>query len=417
MKTADFAYDLPEELIAQDPLSDRAASKLLVIDKVTEKRTHTDFHHIGDYLNPGDCLVINNTKVIPARLIGERENTGGKVEILLLKRKENNIWETLVKPGKKARIGSRIVFGGGILKAEVVDIIEEGNRLVKFEFDGIFEEILDKLGQMPLPPYITHELKDKNMYQTVYAKYEGSAAAPTAGLHFTEKLLDDIEKSGVNIARVTLHVGLGTFRPVKVDDVSKHHMHTEFYQVSKEAAATINNTKKNGGRIICVGTTSCRTIESASDRNGIVQAGEGDTSIFIYPGYRFRVLDGLITNFHLPESTLLMLVSALTGRDNIMSAYKEAVEMKYRFFSFGDAMYTEARRLVYNPDGTYNSLYFDNNGKLNISADEYDKAEKEYHSLLLSDGIDKAWDAFHSDEWNISACEEWCKDNSANHRL
>lgn len=417
MKTADFAYDLPEELIAQDPLSDRAASKLLVIDKVTEKRTHTDFHHIGDYLNPGDCLVINNTKVIPARLIGERENTGGKVEILLLKRKENNIWETLVKPGKKARIGSRIVFGGGILKAEVVDIIEEGNRLVKFEFDGIFEEILDKLGQMPLPPYITHELKDKNMYQTVYAKYEGSAAAPTAGLHFTEKLLDDIEKSGVNIARVTLHVGLGTFRPVKVDDVSKHHMHTEFYQVSKEAAATINNTKKNGGRIICVGTTSCRTIESASDRNGIVQAGEGDTSIFIYPGYRFRVLDGLITNFHLPESTLLMLVSALTGRDNIMSAYKEAVEMKYRFFSFGDAMYTEARRLVYNPDGTYNSLYFDNNGKLNISADEYDKAEKEYHSLLLSDGIDKTWDAFHSDEWNISACEEWCKDNSANHRF
>ena len=417
MKTADFAYDLPEELIAQDPLSDRAASKLLVIDKVTEKRTHTDFHHIGDYLNPGDCLVINNTKVIPARLIGERENTGGKVEILLLKRKENNIWETLVKPGKKARIGSRIVFGGGILKAEVVDIIEEGNRLVKFEFDGIFEEILDKLGQMPLPPYITHELKDKNMYQTVYAKYEGSAAAPTAGLHFTEKLLDDIEKSGVNIARVTLHVGLGTFRPVKVDDVSKHHMHTEFYQVSKEAAATINNTKKNGGRIICVGTTSCRTIESASDRNGIVQAGEGDTSIFIYPGYRFRVLDGLITNFHLPESTLLMLVSALTGRDNIMSAYKEAVKMKYRFFSFGDAMYTEARRLVYNPDGTYNSLYFDNNGKLNISADEYDKAEKEYHSLLLSDGIDKAWDAFHSDEWNISACEEWCKDNSANHRF
>lgn len=417
MKTADFAYDLPEELIAQDPLSDRAASKLLVIDKVTEKRTHTDFHHIGDYLNPGDCLVINNTKVIPARLIGERENTGGKVEILLLKRKENNIWETLVKPGKKARIGSRIVFGGGILKAEVVDIIEEGNRLVKFEFDGIFEEILDKLGQMPLPPYITHELKDKNMYQTVYSKYEGSAAAPTAGLHFTEKLLDDIEKSGVNIARVTLHVGLGTFRPVKVDDVSKHHMHTEFYQVSKEAAATINNTKKNGGRIICVGTTSCRTIESASDRNGIVQAGEGDTSIFIYPGYRFRVLDGLITNFHLPESTLLMLVSALTGRDNIMSAYKEAVEMKYRFFSFGDAMYTEARRLVYNPDGTYNSLYFDNNGKLNISADEYDKAEKEYHSLLLSDGIDKAWDAFHSDEWNISACEEWCKDNSANHRF
>lgn len=417
MKTADFYYELPEELIAQDPLSDRAASRLLVIDKITEKRTHTDFHHISDYLNPGDCLVINNTKVIPARLIGERENTGGKVELLLLKRKENNIWETLVKPGKKARIGSRIVFGGGILKAEVVDIIEEGNRLVKFEFDGIFEEILDKLGQMPLPPYITHQLKDKNMYQTVYAKYEGSAAAPTAGLHFTEKLLEDIEKSGVNIARVTLHVGLGTFRPVKVDDVSKHHMHTEFYQVSKEAADTINNTKKNGGRIICVGTTSCRTIESASDKNGIVMAGEGDTDIFIYPGYRFRVLDGLITNFHLPESTLLMLVSALTGRDNIMAAYKEAVDMKYRFFSFGDAMYTDARRLVYNPDGTYNSLYFENDGKLKISADEYQKAEEEYHKILLLDGIDKAWNTFHSDKWNVSACEEWCKNNSANHRF
>ena len=417
MKTADFYYELPEELIAQDPLSDRAASRLLVIDKITEKRTHTDFHHIGDYLNPGDCLVINNTKVIPARLIGERENTGGKVELLLLKRKENNIWETLVKPGKKARIGSRIVFGGGILKAEVVDIIEEGNRLVKFEFDGIFEEILDKLGQMPLPPYITHQLKDKNMYQTVDAKYEGSAAAPTAGLHFTEKLLEDIEKSGVNIARVTLHVGLGTFRPVKVDDVSKHHMHTEFYQVSKEAADTINNTKKNGGRIICVGTTSCRTIESASDKNGIVMAGEGDTDIFIYPGYRFRVLDGLITNFHLPESTLLMLVSALTGRDNIMAAYKEAVDMKYRFFSFGDAMYTDARRLVYNPDGTYNSLYFENDGKLKISADEYQKAEEEYHKILLLDGIDKAWNTFHSDKWNVSACEEWCKNNSANHRF
>ncbi len=417
MKTADFYYELPEELIAQDPLSDRAASRLLVIDKITEKRTHTDFHHIGDYLNPGDCLVINNTKVIPARLIGERENTGGKVELLLLKRKENNIWETLVKPGKKARIGSRIVFGGGILKAEVVDIIEEGNRLVRFEFDGIFEEILDKLGQMPLPPYITHQLKDKNMYQTVYAKYEGSAAAPTAGLHFTEKLLEDIEKSGVNIARVTLHVGLGTFRPVKVDDVSKHHMHTEFYQVSKEAADTINNTKKNGGRIICVGTTSCRTIESASNKNGIVMAGEGDTDIFIYPGYRFRVLDGLITNFHLPESTLLMLVSALTGRDNIMAAYKEAVDMKYRFFSFGDAMYTDARRLVYNPDGTYNSLYFENDGKLKISADEYQKAEEEYHKILLLDGIDKAWNTFHSDKWNVSACEEWCKNNSANHRF
>ena len=338
MKTADFYYELPEELIAQDPLSDRAASRLLVIDKITEKRTHTDFHHIGDYLNPGDCLVINNTKVIPARLIGERENTGGKVELLLLKRKENNIWETLVKPGKKARIGSRIVFGGGILKAEVVDIIEEGNRLVKFEFDGIFEEILDKLGQMPLPPYITHQLKDKNMYQTVYAKYEGSAAAPTAGLHFTEKLLEDIEKSGVNIARVTLHVGLGTFRPVKVDDVSKHHMHTEFYQVSKEAADTINNTKKNGGRVIAVGTTSCRTLESATGEDGIVKATSGWTEIFIYPGYRFKCIDALITNFHLPESTLLMLVSALAGKEKIMHAYEVAVQERYRFFSFGDAM-------------------------------------------------------------------------------
>ena len=339
MKTADFYYELPEELIAQDPLSDRAASRLLVIDKITEKRTHTDFHHIGDYLNPGDCLVINNTKVIPARLIGERENTGGKVELLLLKRKENNIWETLVKPGKKARIGSRIVFGGGILKAEVVDIIEEGNRLVKFEFDGIFEEILDKLGQMPLPPYITHQLKDKNMYQTVYAKYEGSAAAPTAGLHFTEKLLEDIEKSGVNIARVTLHVGLGTFRPVKVDDVSKHHMHTEFYQVSKEAADTINNTKKNGGRVIAVGTTSCRTLESATGEDGIVKATSGWTEIFIYPGYRFKCIDALITNFHLPESTLLMLVSALAGKEKIMHAYEVAVQERYRFFSFGDAMF------------------------------------------------------------------------------
>lgn len=338
MKTADFAYDLPEELIAQDPLSDRAASKLLVIDKVTEKRTHTDFHHIGDYLNPGDCLVINNTKVIPARLIGERENTGGKVEILLLKRKENNIWETLVKPGKKARIGSRIVFGGGILKAEVVDIIEEGNRLVKFEFDGIFEEILDKLGQMPLPPYITHELKDKNMYQTVYAKYEGSAAAPTAGLHFTEKLLDDIEKSGVNIARVTLHVGLGTFRPVKVENILDHHMHSEFYVVTQEAADMINNTRKNGGRVIAVGTTSTRTLESVALEDGTIPAKSGWTEIFIYPGYKFKAIDCLITNFHLPESTLVMLVSALAGREHVLHAYEVAVQEKYRFFSFGDAM-------------------------------------------------------------------------------
>ena len=341
MKTADFAYDLPEELIAQDPLSDRAASKLLVIDKVTEKRTHTDFHHIGDYLNPGDCLVINNTKVIPARLIGERENTGGKVEILLLKRKENNIWETLVKPGKKARIGSRIVFGGGILKAEVVDIIEEGNRLVKFEFDGIFEEILDKLGQMPLPPYITHKLEDKNRYQTVYAKHEGSAAAPTAGLHFTPELLEEIKAKGVDIARVTLHVGLGTFRPVKVDEITEHHMHSEFFMIDEEAAEKINRAKETGHRVICVGTTSCRTVESAADENGHLEAKSGWTQIFIYPGYKFKVLDCLSTNFHLPESTLIMLVSALAGREHVLAAYEEAVKERYRFFSFGDAMFIQ----------------------------------------------------------------------------
>lgn len=339
MKTSDFDYELPEELIAQDPLEDRTSSRLLVLDKNTGERKHTIFHEIIDYLNPGDCLVINNTKVIPARLIGEREETGGKVEVLLLKRKENNIWETLVKPGKKARPGTRLVFGGGLLHAEVKEVVDEGNRLIQFEYEGIFEEILDKLGQMPLPPYITHELKDKNRYQTVYAKYEGSAAAPTAGLHFTEELLEKIEKKGVKIARVTLHVGLGTFRPVKVDDVTKHHMHTEFYQVMEEAADIINSTKRDGGRIICVGTTSCRTIESASDDSGVVHAGEGDTDIFIYPGYKFKVLDCLITNFHLPESTLLMLVSALAGKENIMAAYKEAVDMRYRFFSFGDAMF------------------------------------------------------------------------------
>lgn len=339
MKTSDFDYELPEELIAQDPLEDRTSSRLLVLDKNTGERKHTIFHEIIDYLNSGDCLVINNTKVIPARLIGEREETGGKVEVLLLKRKENNIWETLVKPGKKARPGTRLVFGGGLLHAEVKEVVDEGNRLIQFEYEGIFEEILDKLGQMPLPPYITHELKDKNRYQTVYAKYEGSAAAPTAGLHFTEELLEKIEKKGVKIARVTLHVGLGTFRPVKVDDVTKHHMHTEFYQVTEEAADIINSTKRDGGRIICVGTTSCRTIESASDDSGVVHAGEGDTDIFIYPGYKFKVLDCLITNFHLPESTLLMLVSALAGKENIMAAYKEAVDMRYRFFSFGDAMF------------------------------------------------------------------------------
>lgn len=339
MKTADFYYDLPEELIAQDPLQDRASSRLMLLNKETGEREHTDFHHIIDYLNPGDCLVLNDTKVIPARLIGQKEDTGGKVEVLLLKRKQDNVWETLVKPGKKARPGAKLVFGDGILKAEVLEVVEEGNRLIQFSYDGIFEEVLDQLGQMPLPPYITHELKDKNRYQTVYAKYEGSAAAPTAGLHFTEELLKAIQDKGVSIARVTLHVGLGTFRPVKVDDVTKHHMHTEYYRVTKEAADQINQTKENGGRVICVGTTSCRTIESAASEDGTVQAGEGDTSIFIYPGYRFKVLDCLITNFHLPESTLLMLVSALAGKDHIMSAYQEAVEMKYRFFSFGDAMF------------------------------------------------------------------------------
>ena len=341
MKTADFDYELPQELIAQDPLEQRDASRLLILDKKTGERTHRIFHDIIDYLHEGDCLVINNTKVIPARLIGEREGTGGKVEVLLLKRKTDNVWETLVKPGKKARPGMRLSFGGGLLHAEVQEVVDEGNRLIRFEYEGIFEEILDQLGQMPLPPYITHQLKDKNRYQTVYAKYEGSAAAPTAGLHFTEELLQQIQEKGVKIARVTLHVGLGTFRPVKVDDVTQHHMHTEFYHVSQEAADIINETKKQGGRVICVGTTSCRTIESAADGQGVVQATEGDTDIFIYPGYQFKVLDCLITNFHLPESTLLMLVSALAGKENIMAAYKEAVEMKYRFFSFGDAMFIQ----------------------------------------------------------------------------
>ena len=339
MKTSDFDYELPEELIAQDPLEDRTSSRLLVLDKNTGERKHTIFHEIIDYLNPGDCLVINNTKVIPARLIGEREETGGKVEVLLLKRKENNIWETLVKPGKKARPGTRLVFGGGLLRAEVKEVVDEGNRLIQFEYEGIFEEILDKLGQMPLPPYITHELKDKNRYQTVYAKYEGSAAAPTAGLHFTEELLEKIEKKGVKIARVTLHVGLGTFRPVKVEDVTNHHMHSEFYMISQEAADIINDTKRRGGRVISVGTTSTRTLESVADENGFVRETSGWTEIFIYPGYKFKCIDALITNFHLPESTLLMLVSALAGKEHVLAAYETAVKERYRFFSFGDAMF------------------------------------------------------------------------------
>lgn len=349
MKTHDFYYDLPEELIAQDPLSDRSGSKLLLLNRVSGEFEHRRFKEIKSFLRQGDCLVLNNTKVIPARLIGEKisrsvaitgdENShGSKIELLLLKRKENDIWETLVKPGRKARPGTRISFGNGLLTGEIIDLAEEGNRLVRFTYKGIFEEILDKLGQMPLPPYITHELADRNRYQTVYAKYDGSAAAPTAGLHFTQELLKEIKAIGVEIAYVTLHVGLGTFRPVKVENILEHHMHSEYYQVLQEDADRINRVKKNGGRIICVGTTSCRTLESSSDDKGNIIAATGDTSIFIYPGYRFKVMDGLITNFHLPESTLLMLVSAFAGRESILRAYNEAVKERYRFFSFGDAM-------------------------------------------------------------------------------
>lgn len=339
MKTSDFYFDLPKELIAQDPLEDRSSSRLLVLDKKSGEMQHRHFYEILDYLKAGDCLVLNNTKVIPARLYGVREGTGAMIEILLLKRRENNIWETLVKPGKKAKPGTKIIFGDGILTGEVLEIVEEGNRLIRFTYEGVFEEILDRLGQMPLPPYITHELKDKNRYQTVYAKHEGSAAAPTAGLHFTPELLDKVREKGIRIAEVTLHVGLGTFRPVKVEDVTQHHMHSEFYEVTEEAAEIIRSTKSSGGRVICVGTTSCRTIESVAARfDGDIQACNGWTEIFIYPGFEFRLLDGLITNFHLPESTLLMLVSALAGRDHILAAYEEAVKERYRFFSFGDAM-------------------------------------------------------------------------------
>ena len=338
MKTSDFYYDLPKELIAQDPLKDRSASRLLVLDKRTGSLKHRVFREITEYLKPGDCLVINNTRVIPARLFGEKEGTQAKIELLLLKRRENDVWETLVKPGKKAKPGTKLSFGGGLLTGEILDVVEEGNRLIQFHYEGIFEEILDKLGQMPLPPYITHQLEDKNRYQTVYARYDGSAAAPTAGLHFTPELLEEIRAMGVDIAEVTLHVGLGTFRPVKVEDVQDHHMHSEFYQIDEEAARIINETRQKGGRVICVGTTSCRTIESAAAEDGSLKATSGWTDIFIYPGYRFKVLDGLITNFHLPESTLLMLVSALAGREHILRAYEEAVKERYRFFSFGDAM-------------------------------------------------------------------------------
>ena len=339
MKTSDFYYDLPEELIAQDPLAERSSSRLMILDRASGQIEHKIFKDILDELHPEDCLVINDTKVIPARLHGAKEDTGAHVEVLLLKRKSDSVWETLVRPGKKARPGARISFGDGLLVGEVLDVVEEGNRLIRFEYEGIFEEVLDQLGEMPLPPYITHKLEDKNRYQTVYAKHEGSAAAPTAGLHFTEELLQKIQEKGVRIARVTLHVGLGTFRPVKVEDVNDHHMHSEFYMVSQEAADIINETKRNGGRVISVGTTSTRTLESVADENGVIKETSGWTEIFIYPGYRFKCVDALITNFHLPESTLLMLVSALADKEKILNAYETAVGERYRFFSFGDAMF------------------------------------------------------------------------------
>ncbi|MBQ7614032.1 MAG: tRNA preQ1(34) S-adenosylmethionine ribosyltransferase-isomerase QueA [Butyrivibrio sp.] len=339
LSTADYYFDLPQELIAQDPMEKRDECRLLVVDKKTGDVSHHIFSEIINYLEPGDCLVLNNTKVIPARLLGEKEGTGAAVEILLLKRKEADLWECLVKPGKKLRPGARVSFGSGILTAEIMDIVDDGNRLVKFFYEGIWEEVLDRLGEMPLPPYITHKLQDKNMYQTVYAKYEGSAAAPTAGLHFTNELLKTIEEKGIDLAYVTLHVGLGTFRPVKVTNVKEHHMHSEWYQVTQEAADKINRAKESGHRVICVGTTSCRTIESAADENGRLSECSDDTSIFIYPGYKFKVTDCLITNFHLPESTLVMLVSALAGREHVLSAYEEAIKERYRFFSFGDACF------------------------------------------------------------------------------
>ena len=348
LKKSDFYFDLPESLIAQDPLEDRSASRLLMLDKESGKTEHHIFRDIVDYLRPGDCLVLNNTKVLPARLMGVKEDTGAAIEVLLLKRRKDDVWETLVKPGKKMKPGARIRFGDGCLRAEVLEVVEEGNRLIRFSYEGIFEEVLDRLGEMPLPPYITHKLQDKNRYQTVYAKYEGSSAAPTAGLHFTEELLRQIKDKGVEIAYVTLHVGLGTFRPVKVENILEHHMHSEYYQVTEEAARKINRAKADGGRIICVGTTSCRTVESAAKEDGTLEACCDNTEIFIYPGYTFKVLDCLITNFHLPESTLMMLVSALAGRENVMCAYREAIRENYRFFSFGDAMFITDSFTKYN---------------------------------------------------------------------
>ncbi len=338
LKKSDFYFELPQELIAQDPLEDRASSRLLLLDKNTGEIGHDIFHNIVRYLRPGDCLVLNNTKVIPARLLGQRAGTGARVEVLLLKRREGDVWETLVKPGKKCKPGTELTLGDGLLRGQVLETVEEGNRLIRFSYQGIWEEVLDRLGEMPLPPYITHKLSDKSRYQTVYAKYEGSSAAPTAGLHFTQELLRQIQDMGVSVVYVTLHVGLGTFRPVKEENVLEHHMHSEYYQVTEEAAEQINAAKTAGGRVICVGTTSCRTLESAADENGTVRPGCGNTDIFIYPGYRFKVLDCLITNFHLPESTLVMLVSALAGRERVLAAYREAIRERYRFFSFGDAM-------------------------------------------------------------------------------
>lgn len=416
MDVKDFDYDLPKELIAQDPLEDRSGSRLLVLNKRPGEMEHRIFKDIREYLKPGDCLVINNTKVIPARLYGVKEGTQAKIEILLLKRRENDIWETLVKPGKKAKPGTKISFGDGILTGEVIDIVEEGNRLIQFHYEGIFEEILDRLGQMPLPPYITHQLKDRNRYQTVYAKYDGSAAAPTAGLHFTKELLAEIKEMGVEIAEVTLHVGLGTFRPVKEDDVVEHHMHSEFYRIEQKEADKVNRAKKEGHRVIAVGTTSTRTMEAAADEQGFLTEKSGWTEIFIYPGYRYKVIDGLITNFHLPESTLVMLVAALTGRENILNAYRVAVKEKYRFFSFGDAMFLENRELLYNPDATYNSCFFDEHGELTVPEADYEKAVTDYKKQKLVD-TKTAWDTCHKPEWSYERSEAWCREYSANHRF
>jgi len=338
MNIRDFSFDLPKELIAQTPLADRSASRLLTLDRQTGATAHRVFRDLPGMLRTGDCLVINDTRVLPARLLGAREHGGGKVELLLLKRLTADTWETLVKPGRKAKPGDRLTFGGDLLRAEIMETKESGNRLVRFEYDGVFEEILDQLGEMPLPPYITEKLNDRERYQTVYAAHDGSAAAPTAGLHFTPALLAELTAKGVSIARITLHVGLGTFRPVKVERIEAHQMHSEYYEITAEAAALINGCRANGGRIVAVGTTSCRTLESNADANGVLHAGSGWTDIFIYPGYTFKIVDGLITNFHLPESTLIMLVSAFCGRENTLAAYEEAVRERYRFFSFGDAM-------------------------------------------------------------------------------